>query len=135
MSRTDGIRTTVREMLIDAYPDSTAPGAAALLVKGGQILCRTASAGQTSNTRFRSRPTGPSGSASLSKPLTCSEAGALTLRTPAGDQFTLQPLARGDFFFPEIPESRLIFSSDEDCGTTLEWRPRRGIPVHARKTS
>jgi D-alanyl-D-alanine carboxypeptidase len=63
------------------------------------------------------------------------EAGELTLRTPGGERFTLQPLVPGEFFFPEIPESRLVFSQEEDRGTTLEWRPRRGIPVQARKTS
>jgi D-alanyl-D-alanine carboxypeptidase len=69
-------------------------------------------------------------------PLTLAcEAGELTLRTPAGEHFELQPLAPREFFFPEIPESRLVFSGGENRGTTLEWRPRRGIPVQARKTS
>jgi CubicO group peptidase (beta-lactamase class C family) len=63
------------------------------------------------------------------------EAGQLTLRNPAGEQFMLQPMTPGEFFFPEIPESRLVFSGEENGGTTLEWRPRRGIPVQARKTA
>jgi hypothetical protein len=63
------------------------------------------------------------------------EAGQLTLRNPAGEQFMLQPMTPGEFFFPEIPESRIVFSGEENGGTTLEWRPRRGIPVKARKTA
>jgi len=32
----------VEQQVINAYPDNTAPGAAVLLVKDGEILCRTA---------------------------------------------------------------------------------------------
>lgn len=53
MSQIDDIGTTVERMVVDAYPDDTAPGAAVLLVKEGQILYRGESTWQISNTRFR----------------------------------------------------------------------------------
>jgi D-alanyl-D-alanine carboxypeptidase len=63
------------------------------------------------------------------------EAGQLTLQTSLGERFTLQPLSPWEFFFPEIPESRLMFSDKENCVAGLEWVPRRGMPVQAKKTS
>jgi D-alanyl-D-alanine carboxypeptidase len=62
-------------------------------------------------------------------------AGELTLQTSCGERFTLRPTSPWEFFFPEIPESRLIFSCTEDRVAGLEWLPRRGMPIQARKTS
>lgn len=61
------------------------------------------------------------------------EVGQLTLQTSAGDRFALSPRSPWEFFFPEIPESRLIFQDKEDLVAGLDWLPRRGMPVHARK--
>jgi D-alanyl-D-alanine carboxypeptidase len=63
------------------------------------------------------------------------EAGVLTLQTSCEERFTLQPKSPWEFFFPEIPESRLIFSGKEHPVAGLEWLPRRGMPIQARKTS
>jgi hypothetical protein len=63
------------------------------------------------------------------------EAGHLTLQTSLGDRFTLQPKSSWEFFFPEIPESRLTFFGKEHRMAGLEWLPRRGMPVWALKTS
>lgn len=63
------------------------------------------------------------------------EAGQLTLRASCEERFTLQPKSQWEFFFPEIPESRLIFSGKEDSVAGLKWLPRRGIPIQARKMS
>lgn len=63
------------------------------------------------------------------------EAGRLALQAASGERFVLEPHAPLQFFFPEIPESRLIFREAGDRVTGLEWRPRRGVPVEARKTS
>lgn len=63
------------------------------------------------------------------------DGGRLTLRTSAGDRFVLRPDSSREFFFPEVPESRLVFRGADDRVDGLEWQPRRGMPVQARKTS
>jgi hypothetical protein len=62
------------------------------------------------------------------------EAGRLTLRAASGERFALEPHAPLEFFFPEIPEARLAFGESGGRVTGLEWRPRRGMPVEARRT-
>lgn len=62
------------------------------------------------------------------------EAGQLVLQGTPEERFTLRPLSPLEFFFPEIPESRLVFSRAEDHITGFLWSPRRGIPIHAGKT-
>jgi hypothetical protein len=61
------------------------------------------------------------------------EAGQLTLQTSLGERFSLLSQSPWEFFFPEIPESRLIFLNREDRVVGLEWLPRRGMPVQAKK--
>jgi D-alanyl-D-alanine carboxypeptidase len=61
------------------------------------------------------------------------EAGQLILQTSSGDRFFLAPRSPQEFFFPEIPESCLIFLGTEDVVTGLDWLPRRGMSVHALK--
>ncbi|MDD1678007.1 MAG: beta-lactamase family protein [Methanomicrobiales archaeon] len=61
------------------------------------------------------------------------EEGQLTLQTSAGDRFSLAPQSPWEFLFPEIPESRLVFLAKEEVVTGLDWLPRRGVPVQARK--
>lgn len=63
------------------------------------------------------------------------EAGRLTLRASPEECFVLQPHTPREFFFPEIPGSRLIFTGTEDRVAGLEWLPRRGRPVRARRMS
>ena len=63
------------------------------------------------------------------------EAGQMVLQLSSGERFKLQPYSPREFFFPEIPASRLVFSRRQNLVTGLTWLPRRGIPVHAQKTS
>ena len=63
------------------------------------------------------------------------EFGQLILRTPLGQFFALQPQSQVEFFLPENPESRLVFSQVKDIVTGFEWLPRRGMPIRAQKTS
>ena len=63
-----------------------------------------------------------------------SEAGKLVMQGTPEERFALQPLSPLEFFFPEIPESRLVFSQKKDRITGFLWSPRRGMPLHARKT-
>jgi D-alanyl-D-alanine carboxypeptidase len=61
-------------------------------------------------------------------------AGQLILQTSSGDRFSLAPRSPREFFFPEIPESRLMFLDTGEVVTGLDWLPRRGMPLHALKT-
>jgi hypothetical protein len=63
------------------------------------------------------------------------DAGRLSLRASPEECFVLQAHAPREFFFPEIPESRLIFTGTDDRVAGLEWLPRRGRPIQARRTS
>ena len=63
------------------------------------------------------------------------ESGQLILRNDLGQFFTLQPRSHLEFFFPENPESRLVFSRRQNIITWLEWLPRRGMPIQAQKIS
>jgi CubicO group peptidase (beta-lactamase class C family) len=62
------------------------------------------------------------------------ESGQLTLRTPLGQRFILQPQSQSEFFLPENPESRLVFFNTQNLVTGLKWLPRRGMPMQAQKT-
>ena len=62
------------------------------------------------------------------------EAGQLILQGTPEERFALRPLSPLEFFFPEIPESRLVFSRVQDRVTGLLWSPRRGMPLHAVRT-
>jgi len=63
------------------------------------------------------------------------ESGQLILRNDLGQFFTLQPRSQVEFFLPENPESRLVFSRRQNIITWLEWLPRRGMPIQAQKIS
>jgi len=62
------------------------------------------------------------------------EVGQLMLQATSEERFALQPLSPLEFFFPESPESRLLFSRAEDRVTGFLWTPRRGMPLHVRRT-
>jgi Beta-lactamase class C and other penicillin binding proteins len=62
------------------------------------------------------------------------EAGHLILQGAPEERFVLQAVSPREFFFSEIPESRLIFSGTKDGVSGFDWVPRRGIPIHALKT-
>ena len=63
------------------------------------------------------------------------ESGQLILRNDLGQFFALQPRSQLEFFLPENPESRLVFSRRQNIVTRLEWLPRRGMSIQAQKTS
>ena len=63
------------------------------------------------------------------------ESGQLILRTALEQSFSLKRQSQLEFFLPENPESRLVFSSRQNIVTGLKWLPRRGMPIHAQKTS
>jgi CubicO group peptidase (beta-lactamase class C family) len=63
------------------------------------------------------------------------EAGQMVLQLSSGERFKLKPYSPQEFFFPEIPASRLVFSRRQNLVTGLTWLPRRGMPVHAQRIS
>ncbi len=63
------------------------------------------------------------------------ESGKLAFRTELGPVFAILPRSQLEFFLPQSPESRVIFFRRQNIVTGLAWVPRRGIPLHAQKTS
>jgi CubicO group peptidase (beta-lactamase class C family) len=63
------------------------------------------------------------------------EAGSLVLQLAAGQRLALQPVSELEFFCPQNPVSRLVFSSNtRQQITALKWLPRRGRPLRAQKS-
>jgi D-alanyl-D-alanine carboxypeptidase len=63
------------------------------------------------------------------------EAGCLFIQTADGQKLELRPLAPFEFFFPQIPVSRIRFAHDANQRITeLEWTPRQKILTRAQKS-
>jgi hypothetical protein len=62
------------------------------------------------------------------------KADCLFIQTADGQNLELRPLAPFEFFFPQIPVSRIRFFHDiHQQITELEWTPRQKIPTRAQK--
>jgi len=62
------------------------------------------------------------------------EADCLYIQTADGQKLELRPLTPFEFFFPQIPVSRIRFVHDVDQQIIeLVWTPRQKIPVRAQK--